>query len=126
MPRAYIHAILARAHALHAHTRYFSSCFSICFVRLAWRSTSQPSRNPRGPRTRVWYRPIYPCSPEASDGLTLSMGGGVLVALSALCIPAMHTSRPCPVPFWESTRQVVQRRALVLHTPRPGYATVST
>ncbi|TFB06830.1 hypothetical protein CCMA1212_001012 [Trichoderma ghanense] len=120
MPRAYIHTILARAHALHAHTKHSPSCFFVCFVRLASRSTSQPSRNPRAPRTRVWYRPIYPCSPEASDGLTLPRGGGH----SPLC-----ASKPCTPPglvlFLSGSRQDKSYNGEPLSCTRlrPGHAT---
>jgi hypothetical protein len=45
--------------------------------------------------------------------------GGVIVALSALCVPAMHASRPCPVPFWESTRQ-----SRTMESPGSAHASV--
>lgn len=45
----------------------------VCFVRLASRSTSQPSRNPRGPVTRVWDRPMYTLAPQKRP-MGLSVG----------------------------------------------------
>ncbi|KAL7908953.1 hypothetical protein GGI35DRAFT_421891 [Trichoderma velutinum] len=93
-------------------TSTLQTCFFVCFVRLASRSTSQPSRNPRGPVTRVWDQPMHPCSPEASDGLG---GGGVLVSFLSAPILAHARLSALSVPF--SSRQYKQ-------SPCPAHASV--
>ncbi|KAK0762412.1 hypothetical protein N5P37_005225 [Trichoderma harzianum] len=75
----------------------------VCFVRLASRSTSQPSRNPRGPVTRVWDRPMYTLAPQKRP-MGLSVG--------APCTPLGPVCS-----FFESTIQYKQ-------SPCPAHASV--